>query len=90
MQLGPTSVSPVFTTSSPGFGISSAKFGGVAHPFPMFALNISGRLASPDPPLPVIVTAAQFMYISRFPKRLNHVQANIAGPAFALAGTVNG
>lgn len=38
---------------------------------------------------PDIVTCAQFMYISRFPRRLNQVQARRAFPLGALLGIVN-
>ena len=36
-----------------------------------------------------MVTAAQFMYISRFPTRLNQVQAKTASPLIESAGTAN-
>jgi hypothetical protein len=58
----------------------------------LLAMKISGRWskatagAGPEPAS--IVTDAQFMYISRFPSLLNHVQPKIAAPAFASDGTV--
>ena len=37
---------------------------------------------------PVIVTGAQFMYISRFPILLNQVQARVAVPVGRVVGIV--
>lgn len=42
-------------------------------------------LANPLPP-PVMVTTAQFIYISRLPILLNHVQAKSAAPEGAEGG----
>ena len=79
-------------TSGPGLGNRRSDDSRVVQPVPVLATNISGRAekataAVPEPA--VIVTLAQFMYISRFPTLLNQVQAKTAGPAFASAGTVN-
>lgn len=62
------------TTSAPGLGNKTFVFDGTVQPFPMFATKVSGRLERPgEEPPPVIVTTAQFMYISLFPSKLNHV-----------------
>lgn len=52
-----------------------------------FATKISGYADKPEPPF-VIVTAAQFIYISRFPTLLNQDHANITSPDFVSAGTL--
>jgi hypothetical protein len=62
-----------FDTSFPGFGNSRSLEATELQPLPTFALKTSGYEPSPEPPLPVIVTDAQFMYISRLPMLLNHV-----------------
>lgn len=46
------------------------------------------RIAASPPPSVVSVTAAQFMYISRFPTSLCHVHASTWSPAGASSGTV--
>jgi hypothetical protein len=51
---------------------------------PAEALALADRAKLP----PSITTWAQFIYISRFPMRLNHDQAKSAGPEGAEAGTV--
>jgi hypothetical protein len=38
--------------------------------------------------LPVILTGAQFMYISRFPTLLNQVHTRVADPVVRVVGTV--
>jgi hypothetical protein len=64
----------------------------------MFATNIGGKLEERcsitgasterlDEPL-VTVTGAQFMYISRFPMRLNQVQARVYLPVVIPSGMV--
>ncbi len=65
---------------------------------PTLATKISGSVCRPAEalvpadraklPPPSITTWAQFIYISRFPIRLNHDQAKSAGPEGAAAGTV--
>ena len=71
-QLAPTGgLPPEPSTFFPGLGNARSP-STVAQPFPMFAVNMSGNADNPDPP-PVIVTAAQFMYISLLPCWLNHV-----------------
>lgn len=64
---------PLPWTLGPGFGNARSP-SSVVQPFPMLALKMSGNDGPdrPDPP-PVMVIAAQFMYISRFPSLLNQV-----------------
>lgn len=64
-------IPPEPSTFCPGLGNARSP-GTVLQSFPMFAVNMSGYVDNPDPP-PVIVTAAQFMYISLLPCWLNHV-----------------
>jgi len=77
---------PEPSTFCPGLGNARSP-GAVAQLFPMFAVNMSGSVDNPDPP-PVIVTAAQFMYISLLPCWLNHVL--IALLILALRGRYEG
>lgn len=79
-------------TSGPGSGNVTSEDSRVAQPLATFATKISGRaekatFSEPEPA--VMVTLAQFMYISRFPILLNHVQAKTAAPAGVSEGTVN-
>lgn len=65
--------SPLCTTA-PGCGNSTAIPSGTVHSFvPICATKVRGySVPRPEPP-PVMVTCAQFMYISRLPILLNHV-----------------
>lgn len=59
----------------------------------MLAVNMSGKASKAEvsrlvEELPVMVTGAQFMYISRLPILLNHVQAMVALPAGTESGMV--
>jgi len=74
--------------SAPGLGNLTSVPSGTAHPLPTLATIMSGLSARVEVPLPVMVTAAQFMYISRLPVLLNHVQEKMASPDFASVGTV--
>lgn len=88
------------STSGPGFGKMTSEDSTVVQPLPMLAVKIVGRLEKesdgprlailmPLPPPPT-VTTAQFMYISRFPIVLNHVQANTASSVRGVSlGSVN-
>ena len=79
-------------TSGPGSGNRRSKVSRVLQPLPALATNISGRAEKATSGVPepaVMVTLAQFMYISRFPILLNQVQAKTALPAGVSAGTVN-
>lgn len=79
-------------TSGPGFGNRRSKVSTVLQPLPALATNMSGRAekaTSGEPEPAVMVTLAQFMYISRLPIWLNQVQAKTALPAGVSAGTVN-
>lgn len=79
-------------TSLPGLGNIKSPVPSAleVHPFPTLATNMSGKALRPLPPLPEMVTTAQFMYISRLPISLNQLQAKMASPALASAGTVKG
>jgi hypothetical protein len=88
---------PSCSTESPGFGKRRSVESTVRQPFPMFAVNISGRASNAEVSRasnssllldddPVRVTGAQFMYISRLPTLLNQVHARVALPV----GTVSG
>lgn len=70
-------------TLGPGLGKSRSTFSTVAQPLPTLATNMSGLLSSLLVPSPVIVTTAQFWYISRFPISLNHDQERMASPEAA-------
>jgi hypothetical protein len=64
----------------------------VVQPFPRFATKRDGREEKDVAALfllaaPVMVTDAQFMYISLLPTLLNHVHANMAAPVVASEGT---
>ncbi|KAK1704157.1 hypothetical protein BDP67DRAFT_534072 [Colletotrichum lupini] len=54
----------------------------VLHPLLTFASNISGLLLKLSPwscpPPPTMLMMSQFLYISRFPSLLNHVQPSTA------------
>lgn len=89
LPLGGTGAMVLFNwTESPGLGNKTFFESTVVHPFPILATNMSGnelaRFVSPGvsmsapllPLPPVTVTGAQFMYISRLPTLLNHVQAS--------------
>lgn len=75
-------------TWAPGLGKSMLKFSVVVHLLTLarLATNMDGNDPEPDPP--DTETLAQFMYISRFPTLLNHVQANTASPFVTSAGTL--
>lgn len=92
---------PLSWTSGPGLGKVTSADSRVLQPLPMLAVKRPGRaekaaarflfsrLATSRLVLPpVMVTGAQFMYISRFPSWLNHVQAKMAVPGLASEGTV--
>ena len=76
-------------TVGPGFGNSRITASLVVQPLSMLATNISGnesaRFVNPGIPAvpalffdpPVTVIGAQFMYISRFPMKLNQVHARV-------------
>lgn len=83
---GPFGFSPKCWTVGPGFGKSRSTPSTVRQPLAMLATNMSGnesaRFENPgifalrfEPPVTVI--GAQFMYISRFPRKLNHVHARV-------------
>lgn len=77
------------STSPPGLGITTLPWG-VVQPLPMLATNMSGNPERPEPPVPVIVTAAQFMYISGLALVwANQVHAKITFPGVVSSGTVN-
>lgn len=64
----------------------------VIQPFPILASNSFGSstsnvLEAPEAQL-LIITGAQFIYISRFPNKLNQVQASIALPDGVSLGMV--
>lgn len=71
----------------PGFGKSILVLSVVVHLLMLarLATNIPGR-ESIEPEPPEIETLAQFMYISRLPTLLNHVQAMTAAPLLTSAG----
>lgn len=74
----------LISKEDPGLGNLTFLFAGVVHPLPTFAMYNAGRLlylVLSLAPEPVILIGAQFMYISRLPTLLNHVQANTASPA---------
>lgn len=90
--------SPRYATSSPGLGKRISTSSLVVQPL-IFATNMGGkeedrlsnwvstsaeRLEEP----PVTVIGAQFMYISRFPIRLNQVQARVYLPGEIPSGMV--
>ena len=75
-------------SEAPGFGKYTSKPSSVPQPFSILATNISGNEAKPEPPL-VMVTAAQFIYISRFPTLLNQDHAKITSPDLVSLGTLN-
>lgn len=91
---------PSCSTESPGSGKRTSVESTVPQPLPTLATNISGRALYAawsrswmraasrleDEP-PVMVMGAQFMYISRLPTLLNHVQARVAEPVGRLLGT---
>lgn len=93
------------STLWPGLSNLRSVLSFVLHPFPMLATNISGKALYAPMSLfsscvsfvliafmafgPVNVTGAQFMYISRFPTLLNHVQASTAFPGGRFSGTGN-
>jgi hypothetical protein len=81
----------VTSAAGPGSGNLTSFVSTVAHPLLTFATNIFGRAAkatgSAAPAPALMVTLAQFMYISRLPTLLNQVQAKTAGPAGVSAGT---
>lgn len=91
---GATALELDMVTSVPGSGNMTSASWVTAQPLPALptlATNMSGRLLRAEARLaeePVILTAAQFMYISRLPVLLNHVQAKIASPAGVSLGTV--
>lgn len=88
-RIGPRVELDAVSTSPPGLGITTSPRKAV-QPLPMLATNISGNFERPEPPVPVIVTAAQFMYISGEALVFgNQVQAKITFPSFASLGTVN-
>jgi hypothetical protein len=69
-------VMPSPTTSEPGFlNLMAWVFSGTVQPLPMFARNMVGRASKPflSLLLPLIMTVAHFMYISRLPLLLNQV-----------------
>lgn len=76
------------STSPPGLGITTSPCG-VVQPLPMLATNMSGNPERPSPPVPVIVTAAQSIYISGVALVwANQVQAKITFPDVVSFGTV--
>lgn len=80
LPVGGSLFSLTFVTSGPGSGKSRSTVSRLVHPFPVLARKMFGRLLNgidADPPPPVMVTVAQFMYISRTPTLLNQVQAKI-------------
>ena len=78
LPLGRPGLVDTFATSVPGSGKTRSTLSIVVHPFPIFALNTSGRADRSPPWPPLIPTTAQFMYISRLPTWLNQVQAKRA------------
>ena len=63
-------------------GILATNMGGKllgasSRPASSMAVSFKGRLSRFPAAPPVTLTEAQFMYISRFPTLLNHVQANV-------------
>jgi hypothetical protein len=81
--------------SGPGSGNSRSMDSRVLQPLPTLATKASGRelnemSTGPDPDPALMVTLAQFIYISRLPTVLNHVQENTAGPVGVSLGTVKG
>ena len=75
-------------SGTPGFGKYTSKPSSVPQSLSILATNISGNEARPEPPL-VMVTAAQFIYISRFPTLLNQDHAKSTSPDFVSLGTLN-
>ena len=86
---GPSLAWLITWRSEPGLGNLMSVLSGVWQSTPLtLATMMSGLLARVLEPLPVMVTGAQFMYISRLPVLLNQVHAKMASPAFVSAGTV--
>lgn len=56
--------------------------------FARLATNMLGRSLISEPSPPSMSMLAQFMYISRFPTELNHVQPSVAAPDFIPVGIV--
>lgn len=89
---------PSCSRESPGFGKRTSFESAVVHPLPMFAVNMFGRALKAAVSRLISIarlvvaeekeTGAQFMYISRLPILLNHVQASVALPVGKLVGIV--
>jgi hypothetical protein len=81
----------MLVTSGPESGKTTSVLSAVVQPFPIFATKRDGREEKDTSALfllvaPVMVTDAQFIYISLLPTLLNHVHANMAAPVFASEG----
>jgi hypothetical protein len=80
-------LSPLYSTMLPGQGKRMSTFSLVKHSFTL-AMNIGGKAGDClgvlsdelDGESLATVMGAQFMYISRLPIRLNHVQAKVYFP----------
>jgi hypothetical protein len=78
--------SPVLATRMPGRALNAtARF---STPSSSSSSRLAVALDVDEVPLPPIVTDAQFMYISRLPTLLNHVQAKSAEPVVTSEGIV--
>jgi len=80
-------------SESPGSGNWTSLLSWDVQLLPMLAVNMSGKASNAEVSrlaveLPVMVTGAQFMYISRLPTLLNHVHAMVALPAGTESGMV--
>lgn len=95
-QLGGAMAVLFSVVSGPGHGKPTSKFSEVPQLLPTLptlaektsGLELKAVLSVPEPT--PIVTLAQFMYISRLPILLNHVQAKRAGPVGVSLGTLKG
>ena len=93
---------PNLSTEVPGSGNATSTDSVVAQPLPMLATNILGSFSKADWSRwrtggerltffgAVMLTGAQFMYISRLPTLLNQVHARVASPVGRSVGIVNG